>query len=159
MKGTITHILLTSYRFSKHPITILTISAVAPFLTGLQFITNTFILTSAFMYHILSDIIESPHHQQQSQSLAIVSWFVIYNSGGEVNRRYTEESFSSTPIPHLIFHFIFISFSLISVVLSKQVPYRYHNKRKSPIKGLFTPFMKLCLIFKLGKLLLLQPLF
>ena len=66
-----------------------------------------------------------------------------------MNRRYTEESFSSTPIPHLIFHFIFISFSLISVVLSKQVPYRYHNKRKRPINGLFTPFMKLCLLFKL----------
>ena len=27
------------------------ITAVAPFLTGLQFITNTFILTSVFMYH------------------------------------------------------------------------------------------------------------
>lgn len=35
------------------------------------------------------------------------------------------------------------------MVLSKQVSYRYHNKRKSPINGLFTPFMKLCLLFKL----------
>ena len=41
--------------------------------------------------------------------------------------------------------------SLISVVLQKQVSYRYHDKRKSPINGLFTPFMKLCLLFKLGK--------
>ena len=73
-----------------------------------------------------------------------------------MNRRYTEESFSSTPIPHLIFHFIFISFSLISVVLSKQVPYRYHNKRKRPINGLFTPFMKLCLLLKLAKSSLIQ---
>ena len=47
--------------------------------------------------------------------------------------------------------FIFISFSLISVVLSKQVSYRYHGKRKSPINGLFTPFMKLCLLLKLAK--------
>lgn len=39
------------------------ITAVAPFLTGLQFITNTFILTSVFMYHILYDITGSPHHQ------------------------------------------------------------------------------------------------
>lgn len=37
------------------------------------------------------------------------------------------------------------------MVLSKQVSYRYHDKRKSPINGLFTPFMKLCLLFKLGK--------
>ena len=44
-----------------------------------------------------------------------------------------------------------VQYSLISVVLSKQVSYRYHNKRKSPINGLFTPFMKLCLLFKLGK--------
>ena len=35
------------------------------------------------------------------------------------------------------------------MVPSKQVSYRYHNKRKSPINGLFTPFMKLCLLFKL----------
>lgn len=35
------------------------------------------------------------------------------------------------------------------MVLSKQVSYRYHDKRKSPINGLFTPFMKLCLLFKL----------
>ena len=34
--------------------------------------------------------------------------------------------------------------------ISKQVSYyRYHNKRKSPINGLFTPFMKLCLLLKL----------
>ena len=31
------------------------------------------------------------------------------------------------------------------------VSYRYHDKRKSPINGLFTPFMKLCLLFKLIK--------
>ena len=37
------------------------------------------------------------------------------------------------------------------MVLSKQVSYRYHDKRKSPINGLFTPFMKLCLLFKLRK--------
>ena len=79
------------------------------------------------------------------------SWITIKppNEKGEVNRRYAEESFSSTPITHLIFHFIFISFSLISVVLSKQVSYRYHGKRKSPINGSFTPFMKLYLLFKL----------
>ena len=35
------------------------------------------------------------------------------------------------------------------MVLSKQVSYRYHEKRKSPINGLFTPFMELCLLFKL----------
>ena len=35
------------------------------------------------------------------------------------------------------------------MVLSKPVSYKYHNKRKSPINGLFTPFMKLCLLFKL----------
>ena len=29
------------------------------------------------------------------------------------------------------------------------VSYKYHDKRKSPINGLFTPFMKLCLLFKL----------
>lgn len=28
------------------------------------------------------------------------------------------------------------------------VSYRYHDKRKSPINGLFTPFMGLCLLFK-----------
>lgn len=39
--------------------------------------------------------------------------------------------------------------SLISVVLQKQVSYRYHDKRKSFINGLFAPFMKLCLLFKL----------
>ena len=31
------------------------------------------------------------------------------------------------------------------------VSYKYHDKRKSPINGLFTPFMKLCLLFKLAK--------
>ena len=31
------------------------------------------------------------------------------------------------------------------------VSYRYHGKRKSPINGLFTSFMKLCLLFKLAK--------
>ena len=36
------------------------------------------------------------------------------------------------------------------MVLSKQVSYRYHDKRKSPINGLFAPFMKLCLLFKLA---------
>ncbi len=47
----------------------------------------------------------------------------------------------------------------ISVVLSKQVSYRYHGKRKSPISGLFTPFMGLCLLFKLAKsgLILVVP--
>lgn len=37
------HILLTSYRSFRHLEIIFTISAVAPFLTGLQFITKTFI--------------------------------------------------------------------------------------------------------------------
>lgn len=41
--------------------------------------------------------------------------------------------------------------SLISVVLQKQVSYRYHDKRKSFINGLFAPFMKLCLLFKLAE--------
>ena len=41
--------------------------------------------------------------------------------------------------------------SLISVVLQKQVSYRYHDKRKSFINGLFTPFMKLCLLLKLNR--------
>ena len=31
------------------------------------------------------------------------------------------------------------------------VSYKYHDKKKSPINGLFTPFMKLCLLFELGK--------
>ena len=31
------------------------------------------------------------------------------------------------------------------------VSYKYHDKRKSPINGLFTPFMKLCLLFKLNR--------
>ena len=31
------------------------------------------------------------------------------------------------------------------------VSYKYHDKRKSPINGLFTSFMKLCLLFKLAK--------
>ena len=31
------------------------------------------------------------------------------------------------------------------------VSYRYHDKRKSPINGLFTPFMKLCLLLKLNR--------
>ena len=37
------------------------------------------------------------------------------------------------------------------MVLSKQVSYRYHDKRKSPINGLFSPFMKLCLLLKLNR--------
>lgn len=41
--------------------------------------------------------------------------------------------------------------SLISVVLQKQVSYRYHDKRKSFINGLFAPFMKLCLLFEFYK--------
>lgn len=36
------------------------------------------------------------------------------------------------------------------MVLSKQVSYRYHDKRKSPINGLFSPFMKLCLLLELA---------
>ena len=39
------------------------------------------------------------------------------------------------------------------------VSYRYLDKRKSPINGLFTPFMKLCLLFKLDKSLLCSKLF
>lgn len=38
----------------------------------------------------------------------------------------------ATPIPHLIFHFIFINFSLISVELSKQVLWQ----KKKPHKWL-----------------------
>ena len=39
------------------------------------------------------------------------------------------------------------------------VSYRYLDKRKSPINGLFTPFMKLCLLFKLlgGEIYLAVP--
>lgn len=39
------------------------------------------------------------------------------------------------------------------------VSYKYHDKRKSPINGLFTPFMGLCLLFKLAKfgLILVVP--
>jgi hypothetical protein len=36
------------------------------------------------------------------------------------------------------------------------VSYKYHDKRKSPINGLFTPFMKLCLLFKLAESGLIQ---
>ena len=36
----------------------------------------------------------------------------------------------ATPIPHLIFHFIFINFSLISVVLSKQVLWQKEKPHK-----------------------------
>ena len=36
------------------------------------------------------------------------------------------------------------------------VSYKYHDKRKSPINGLFTSFMKLCLLFKLAESGLIQ---
>jgi len=39
------------------------------------------------------------------------------------------------------------------------VSYKYHDKRKSPINGLFTSFMKLCLLFKLAKFGLIQVIF
>ena len=42
------------------------------------------------------------------------------------------------------------------MVLSKPVSYKYHDKRKSPINGLFSPFMKLCLLFKLAESGLIQ---
>ena len=42
------------------------------------------------------------------------------------------------------------------MVLSKPVSYKYHSKRKSPINGLFTLFMKLCLLFKLAESGLIQ---
>ena len=44
-----------------------------------------------------------------------------------------------------------INYKLLHKLIRKQVSYRYHNKRKSSINGLFTPFMKLCLLLKLAK--------
>ena len=90
--------------FSRRAVTILTISAVAPFLTGLQFITNTFILTSAFMYHIFIW-----YHRITTSSTTFATSCDCFS----INHRL--------------------------------------DKRKSPINGLFTPFMKLCLLFKLAK--------
>ena len=49
---------------------------------------------------------------------------------------------------HIINHNIYINSSPYDL---QWVSYRYHDKRKSPINGLFTPFMKLCLLFKLAK--------
>ena len=46
----------------------------------------------------------------------------------------------------IINHNIYISSSPHDL---QWVSYRYHDKRKSPINGLFTPFMKLCLLLKL----------
>ena len=60
-------------------------------------------------------------------------------------------------------HHVLITFILQSQIINHNiyinssshdpqwVSYRYLDKRKSPINGLFTPFMKLCLLFKLGK--------
>ena len=60
-------------------------------------------------------------------------------------------------------HHVLITFILQSQIINHNiyinssphnlqwVSYRYHDKRKSPINGLFTPFMKLCLLFKLAK--------
>ena len=60
-------------------------------------------------------------------------------------------------------HHVLITFILQSQIINHNiyinssshdpqwVSYRYHDKRKSPINGLFTPFMKLCLLLKLGK--------
>ena len=39
------------------------------------------------------------------------------------------------------------------------VSYKYHDKRKSPINGLFTSFMKLSLLFKLAEFGLIQVIF
>ena len=59
-------------------------------------------------------------------------------------------------------HHVLITFILQSQIINHNiyinssshdpqwVSYRYLDKRKSPINGLFTPFMKLCLLFKLG---------
>ena len=44
-----------------------------------------------------------------------------------------------------------MQYSRISPVLPKQVSYRYHRKEKSFRNGLFTPFLKLCVLFKLAK--------
>ena len=58
-------------------------------------------------------------------------------------------------------HHVLITFILQSQIINHNiyinssshdpqwVSYRYLDKRKSPINGLFTPFMKLCLLFKL----------
>lgn len=58
-------------------------------------------------------------------------------------------------------HHVLITFILQSQIINHNiyinssshdpqwVSYRYLDKRKSPINGLFKPFMKLCLLFKL----------
>lgn len=58
-------------------------------------------------------------------------------------------------------HHVLITFILQSQIINHNiyinssshdpqwVSYRYLDKRKSPINGLFTPFMKLCLLLKL----------
>ena len=51
---------------------------------------------------------------------------------------------------------ISVQYSLISVVLSKQVSYRYQRKEKSSRNGLFSLFLKLCLLFKLAESGLIQ---
>ena len=60
-------------------------------------------------------------------------------------------------------HHVLITFILQSQIINHNiyinssshdpqwVSYRYLDKRKSPINGLFTPFMKLCLLFKLAE--------
>lgn len=64
-------------------------------------------------------------------------------------------------------HHVLITFILQSQIINHNiyinssshdpqwVSYRYLDKRKSPINGLFTPFMKLCLLFKLANKILL----
>ena len=60
-------------------------------------------------------------------------------------------------------HHVLITFILQSQIINHNiyinssshdpqwVSYRYLDKRKSPINGLFKPFMKLCLLFKLNR--------
>lgn len=68
-------------------------------------------------------------------------------------------------------HHVLITFILQSQIINHNIyinssphnlqwiSYRYHDKRKSPINGLFTSFMKLCLLFKLAEFGLIQVIF
>ena len=68
-------------------------------------------------------------------------------------------------------HHVLITFILQSQIINHNiyinssphnlqwVSYRYLDKRKSPINGLFTSFMKLCLLFKLAEFGLIQVIF
>ena len=68
-------------------------------------------------------------------------------------------------------HHVLITFILQSQIINHNiyinssphnlqwVSYKYHDKRKSPINGLFTSFMKLSLLFKLAEFGLIQVIF